>query len=292
MDIVIVGLGEILWDIFPDQRVLGGAPANFAYHVSQFGYSGYAVSAVGNDNFGNDILELCNRKGLKHLIEITPYPTGTVDVTLDSEGIPQYEIIQNVAWDNIPFTDKTKELARKTKAVSFGSLAQRSHTTEDTINKFLDTMPADSLKIFDINLRQHYYSKEILHNSLNKANILKINEDEIIIVSALFGIDIDEQSACLWLINNYNLDMLILTKGINGSFIFTCNEVSFLPTPKVQVVDTVGAGDAFTAAFVASHLYGNPVSESHRFAVDVSAYVCTQQGAMPELPEYLTNLDF
>lgn len=288
MKTTIVGMGEALWDVLPEGKKLGGAPANFAYHMSQFGYDSVVVSAVGDDKLGNEILDNLAAKQLQHKIEKVPYPTGVVQVTLDDAGVPCYEIKENVAWDNIPFTSVLEELAQHTQAVCFGSLAQRSVVSRKTINSFLDAMPRKEgqYKIFDINLRQGFYNKEILDESFNKCNILKINDEELITISRLFGFPgIDLQDKCWILLAKYNLKMLILTCGINGSYVFTPGEVSFVETPKVEVADTVGAGDSFTAAFIAAVLAGKSVAHAHRLAVDVSAYICTQNGAMPHLPE-------
>lgn len=285
-------MGEALWDMLPEGKKIGGAPANFAYHVSQFGFDSRVVSAVGHDELGNEILEVFEEKNLKHQIERVNYPTGTVQVTLDSEGIPCYEIKENVAWDNIPFTDDLKRLALSTRAVCFGSLAQRNEVSRKTINEFLDTMPdmEGQLKIFDINLRQHFYTKEVLKESFEKCNVLKINDEELVIISRMFGYPgIDLQDKCWILLAKYNLKMLILTCGTNGSYVFTPGVVSFQETPKVSVADTVGAGDSFTAAFCASVLTGKSIKEAHKLAVEVSAFVCTQSGAMPLLPEILRN---
>lgn len=284
---VVVGMGEALWDVLPEGKKIGGAPANFAYHVSQFGLDSAVVSAVGDDALGAEIIENFNQKGLKHLIETVPYPTGTVQVEIDQAGIPQYEIKENVAWDNIPYTVRLENLAERTRAVCFGSLAQRNVVSRNTINRFLDAMPQDDnrLIVFDVNLRQGFYNKEILCNSMSRCNILKINDEELVTVSRMFGYPgIDLQDKCWILLGKYNLKMLILTCGINGSYVFTPGNVSFQPTPKVEVADTVGAGDSFTAAFISSILKGLPVAEAHKRAVDTSAYVCTQQGAMPTLP--------
>ncbi|MDE6191853.1 MAG: carbohydrate kinase [Muribaculum sp.] len=292
MNDLVIGMGEALWDVLPEGKKLGGAPANFAYHVSQFGLPSSVVSAVGDDALGYEILENFASKGLNHLIEKVPYPTGTVQVEIDQAGIPQYEIKENVAWDNIPYTARLESLAARTKAVCFGSLAQRNVVSRNTINRFLDAMPEsdDNLVVFDVNLRQGFYNKEILCNSMSRCNILKINDEELVTVSRMFGYPgIDLQDKCWILLGKYNLKMLILTCGINGSYVFTPGNVSFQPTPKVEVADTVGAGDSFTAAFIASILKGKPVSEAHALAVKVSAYVCTQKGAMPILPAEYTK---
>lgn len=287
-----VGMGEALWDVLPEGKKIGGAPANFAYHVSQFGLPSMAVSAIGDDPLGNEIRENFISKGLKHHLATVPYATGTVQVELDPNGVPQYEIKENVAWDNIPWTTELEEIARNTKAVCFGSLAQRNVVSRETIGRFLDTMPReeDSLVVFDVNLRQGFYTKEILCESMQRCNVLKINDEELVTVSRMFGYPgIDLQDKCWILLGKYNLKMLILTCGINGSYVFTPGNVSFQPTPKVEVADTVGAGDSFTAAFVASILKGKSVAEAHSLAVRTSAFVCTQNGAMPTLPRELTE---
>ncbi len=290
MNTIIVGMGEILWDVLPQGKKIGGAPANFAYHVSQFGFDSRVVSAVGRDTNGDEILDIFAEKNLQGLIEQVDYPTGTVQVTLDMDGVPCYEIREDVAWDNIPYTGKLNRLALSTRAVCFGSLAQRSAVSRAAIQRFLDIMPdgEGQLKIFDINLRQNFYTKEVLCDSMARCNVLKINDEELITISRLFGYPgIDLQDKCWILIAKYNLRMLILTCGTNGSYVFTPGSVSFQETPRVPVADTVGAGDSFTAAFCASVLSGKNIREAHQLAVQTSAYVCTQNGAMPELPDSL-----
>ena len=234
--------------------------------MSQFGLDSRVVSAVGEDELGAEILKNFREKKLNCMIETVPYPTGTVQVELDINGVPCYDIREGVAWDNIPFTPALEGLARQTRAVCFGSLAQRSVVSRETINRFLDAMPdgEGQYKIFDINLRQGFYTKEILCNSMRKCNILKINDEELVTVSRMFGYPgIDLQDKCWILLAKYNLRMLILTCGVNG--------------------------DSFTAAFVASILKGKPVPEAHKIAVATSAFVCTQNGAMPVLPARLTG---
>ena len=288
----IVGIGEALWDVLPESKKIGGAPANFAYHVSQFGLNSCVVSAVGDDPLGAQILDNFKEKGLRNIMAVVPYPTGTVQVEIDQVGVPQYVIKENVAWDNIPFTPELEELAHNTCAVCFGSLAQRNVVSRDTINRFIDAMPQDedNLIVFDVNLRQGFFNKEILDQSMRRCNVLKINDEELITISRMLGCPgTDLQSKCWILFGRYNLKMLILTCGVNGSYIFTSGNMSFLATPQVEVADTVGAGDSFTAAFVSSILKGLPVAEAHRKAVEVSAFVCTQNGAMPVLPAKYTE---
>lgn len=288
---MIVGMGEALWDVLPEGKKIGGAPANFAYNVSQFGLPSCVVSAVGDDPLGHEIIENFTEKELNLLIAEVPYPTGVVNVEIDAAGVPQYDIKENVAWDNIPYTEELRDLARRTRAVCFGSLAQRNIVSRETVNAFLDDMPKDdgTLVVFDVNLRQSFYTPEILCNSMKRCNILKINDEELVTVSRMFGYPgIDLQDKCWILLGKYNLKMLILTCGINGSYVFTPGNVSFQPTPKVDVADTVGAGDSFTAAFIAGIIKGISVTEAHSLAVRTSAYVCTCQGAMNRLPADLT----
>ena len=297
----VVGLGEVLWDVLPEGKKLGGAPANFAYHAGQFlGMDNtIAVSALGNDKLAEETIDALREHGLNDLLPRVPYPTGTVQVTLDEQGIPTYDIRENVAWDNIPFDDDIAAIARNCRAVCFGSLAQRNVVSRETIHRFLDATPADCVKIFDINLRQQFYTKEIIKESLLRCNILKINDEELVLIGRMFGYPgLDIENKCWLILGKYNLDMLVLTCGTNGSYVFSrgdslrasatnSGQMSFQETPKVQVADTVGAGDSFTGSFCAAILSGKPVAEAHKIAVQVSAFVCTQNGAMPTLPESL-----
>ena len=286
----VVGLGEALWDVLPEGKKLGGAPANFAYHAGQFlGQDNtIAVSALGEDKLAEETIESLKAHGLTFLMPRVPYPTGTVQVTLDEQGIPSYDIKENVAWDNIPLDTEVQAIARQCRAVCFGSLAQRNVVSRETIQRFLDLTPADCMKIFDINLRQNFYSKEVIQESLRRCNVLKINDEELVIIGRMFGYPgLDIENKCWLILGKYNLDMLVLTCGTNGSYVFTPGQISFQETPKVEVADTVGAGDSFTGSFCAAILSGMPVTDAHRRAVEVSAYVCTQNGAMPELPARL-----
>lgn len=285
---IVTGIGEVLWDMLPEGRKIGGAPANFAFHVAQFGFDSRVVSAVGQDEPGDEIIAELAHKRLRTLIERVPYPTGTVQVNLSDNGIPVYDIKENVAWDHIPFTESLRELASHTRAVCFGSLAQRSATSRHTISRFLETMPdgEDHYKIFDVNLRQNFYSRETLLHGLTLCNILKINDEELVTVGRIFGMpEKDMQEQCRALLATYHLRILILTCGAHGSYVFTHDHTSFIETPHVEVADTVGAGDSFTAAFTASLLSGKSVREAHQTAVRLAAFVCSQKGAMPVWPE-------
>lgn len=285
MENYIVGIGEMLWDLLPEGKKLGGAPANFACHAAQLGFEAVAVSAVGNDPLGDEILARLAEKGLECRIARTQYPTGTVAVSLGAKGIPQYEIREGVAWDNIPFTPELERIAARTRCVCFGSLAQRSATSRTTINRFLDAMPGDSLRVFDINLRQHFYTEEVLKGALEKCGILKINDEEALVVARLFRYaETDIRRICLRLREEFGLEKVILTCGEQGSSVFHDGGESHLATPRITVADTVGAGDSFTAGFCCALLSGKSVAEAHAFAVELSAYVCTRHGATPTLP--------
>lgn len=276
----IIGLGEVLWDMLPTGKALGGAPANFAYHATRLGGSGVAVSAVGNDPLGDEIVALLTDKGLAAHIERVAYPTGTVAVTLDERGVPSYEICEGVAWDNIPYTAAMHSLAEEAAAVCFGSLAQRSEVSAATIERFLAALPDGCLKIFDINLRQHYYSQEIIEKSLQIADILKINDEEMDIVAPMLGVEGDDTARCRALLDRYNLQAVVLTRGAKGSLVVSATEADERGVVDVEVVDTVGAGDAFTAGFVVAWLRGDSLSEAHKLATESSAYACTLKGAM------------
>lgn len=286
MNHIIVGLGEALWDCLPQGRQFGGAPANFAYQASQYGWRGFVVSAIGNDPLGDEVLQVISSKGLEHSTPRTSYPTGTVQITLDGAGVPAYHICENVAWDHIPWTAELEQLAGQTRAACFGTLACRSDESRTTIFRFLDTMPDTAERVFDINLRQHYYSEEVIVQGLERATLLKLNDEEIEVMSRFFHLEGNMEAQCRTLLQRWSrLHTVILTCGVKGSYVFTRSEASFRPTPQVEVADTVGAGDAFAACYVAQILNGKPVGEAHRRAVEASAYVCTQQGAMPVMPK-------
>lgn len=287
---IVVGLGEILWDIPPDGKQLGGAPMNFAYHASKCGFKGYAVSAIGDDELGREAVAALDGKKLNYILETVDYPTGTVPITLSETGVPTYEIKEGVAWDNMPFNSRMEVLAGKTRAVCFGSLAQRSSVSRESINRFLDAIPKDDKRyiVFDVNLRQNFYNEDILRESMQRCNVMKINDEELVQVERMFGYPgLDLENTCWLLLGKYNLKILVLTCGVNGSYVFTPGGKSFLPTPKVEVVDTIGAGDSFSAVFIASVMRGCSIADAHQNAVNVSAFVCTQSGPMPDIPDSL-----
>lgn len=278
---VIVGIGEILWDMLPAGKSLGGAPANFAYHSACLGAEAWAVSAIGDDPLGHEILDVLKTKKLHALLAMSSRPTGIVQVELNASGVPTYNIMENVAWDNIPFTPEMEALAARTDAVCFGSLVQRMNS-RDSVRKFIEATPTSALKVFDINLRQHYYCLDVIEASLRMSDILKINDEEIRIVADLLSLDGDDEQVCRKLIYTYSLRLVILTKGAQGSVVVTSDEVFSQPAGKVQVIDTVGAGDSFTAAFVNAYLQGLPITQAQKLASDTAAIVCSHKGAMPK----------
>lgn len=278
----IIGLGEILWDMLPTGKQLGGAPANFAYHVCRLGGSGWAVSAISDDELGREIKSTLSTKKLNTILEEVNEPTGTVQVTLNAAGVPTYDITEGVAWDHIPFTERIGDLAKETSAVCFGTLAQRSPESRATIHEFIENMPDGSLKVYDINLRQNYYDEKIISDSLRLADILKINDEELEIVSKMLCLSGTSEERCRAISREFNLKFVILTMGGDGSKVILEDRVHLSTPGKINIVDTVGAGDSFTAAFMLAYLRGESIENAHTLATEVSSYVCTKAGAMPE----------
>ena len=286
MEHFIAGIGDILWDCFPEGRKIGGAPANFAYYMKQFGFESLMISAVGEDELGAEIHETLDRIGLDHLLQTVDYPTGTVMIELDENGIPSYRIIENVSYDNISYTEQIDQIAKKCTVLCFGTLAQRNSVSRDSIRRFLQAMPQtdETYKVFDINLRQNFYDKDIVAESLRLCNVFKVNDEELAVVKDMFGYSgDDDQEVCRQILSDWDLKYLILTCGTSGSYVYADGEESFLPTPEVEVADTVGAGDSFIGTFMALILKGATVKEAHKLAVAVSAYVCTQYGGMCQI---------
>lgn len=286
MEHFIAGIGDILWDCFPEERKIGGAPANFAYYMKQFGFESLMISAVGEDELGAEIHETLDRIGLDHVLQTVDYPTGTVMIELDENGIPTYRIIENVSYDNISYTEQIDQIAKKCTVLCFGTLAQRNSVSRDSIRRFLQAMPQtdETYKVFDINLRQNFYDKDIVAESLRLCNVFKVNDEELAVVKDMFGYSgDDDQEVCRQILSDWDLKYLILTCGTSGSYVYADGEESFLPTPEVEVADTVGAGDSFIGTFMALILKGATVKEAHKLAVAVSAYVCTQYGGMCQI---------
>lgn len=276
---IVIGIGEFLWDVLPDGKKAGGAPVNFAYHASQNGAEGWAVSAIGDDPLGHELRSVASEHNISMLVPYVPHPTGTVQVELKN-GQPNFIICEDVAWDYIPLTEDALDKARHAAAVSFGTLAQRSPVSRATTRALVEATPADALMVYDINLRQHFYSKELIEDNLRMANVFKINDEELEKLQPMFGLaGVETDDACRFFLKEFDLRMLVLTGGDTFSSIYTPDEISTIPTPKVKVVDTVGAGDSFSGALVGALLNGASIREAHRVAVKTAAYVCTQSGA-------------
>ena len=283
---LIVGIGELLWDRLPTGNRIGGAPANVVYHASSLGADGYVISAVGKDKLGDDILKEISSTKLHACIEQVDYPTGTVHVSL-SGGMPEYNIVEQVAWDYIPLTDNALTLVKKADAVCYGTICSRNDVSHNTIMTLLKHTNPSSLRLFDINIRNGYYSKELITELLTFANIFKINKDEAIVLKSMIDAEISDDELCKMLLEKYNLKYLIFTDGSISSTIYTKDEKSTIQTPKVNTVDTIGAGDAFSGAFLYYTLTEMPLKEAHKMAVNISAFVCSQSGAWPVYPKVL-----
>jgi fructokinase len=286
---ILVGLGEILWDMLPEGKQLGGAPANFAYHAQAIGERGVVVSCVGDDKLGKEILSCLDELKLdrQYVSVDSRLPTGTVTVELDEDGKPDYTIHENVAWDYIPSNPELLSLASKIDAVCFGSLCQRSPVSQKTVRSFLAATGADCIRVFDINLRQSYYNREIINIMLELSNVLKLNDEELAVVANLLGITGSEIDVLSQLTERYGLRLIALTRGASGSRLYAQGEDSNHQGFPAQIADTVGAGDSFTAAMTLGLLNGKNLDIINEYANRVASFVCSQSGATPKLPDYL-----
>jgi len=292
-DYTLVGLGEILWDILPDAKKLGGAPANFAYHAQALGGKGVVVSCVGNDELGREILERLEQLGLSrdYIAVDKDHPTGTVTVELDEDGKPDYIIHENVAWDFIPADSGLSELAVRADAVCFGSLCQRSDVSRNTVTRFLEDTEPHCIRVFDINLRQSYYNRDVIDRMLGLSTVLKLNDEELGVVAKLLEISGSETDVLAELVEVYRLRLIVVTRGAKGSRLYNPEGDSSHPGFPAKVADTVGAGDAFTAAITLGLLHDLPLDEMSEHANRVAAFVCSQSGATPRMPHSLAIID-
>lgn len=279
---VVVGIGELLWDMLPEGKRAGGAPINFVYNATQLGADGYAVSAVGKDALGDEIIHELEKSHIHYVLQRNDYPTSVVEVALNN-GIPTYTIVEGVAWDYLEATPQEIEVVKKANAVCFGTLALRSAKTKKAVLTLLKNVPDTAYKLFDVNLRSNYFSKELIDELLQEANVFKINDEEMVKVQKLFDLNLSVEDVCRWFIRKYNLRYLIFTAGEKYSIVYAADgETSYLETPKVEVADTVGAGDSFSAGFIMGLLNGKTMREAHKQAVATAAFVCTKSGAWPE----------
>jgi len=281
---IVVGLGELLWDLLPGGKQLGGAPANFAYITSLLGDEGIPGSRLGLDSLG---AEAIHRLGELHLStefiqNDADHPTGTVKVEVDGTGQPRFEISESVAWDFLAWTPQWQSLALRADAICFGSLAQRSEPSRGTIREFLNATQPNALRVFDVNLRQRFFTAEVLAESMKLASVVKLNHEELPRIMRLFAWEHHgEVDSARHLLSAHNLKLVCVTRGTNGSLLVSAGECSEHPGFKVKVADTVGAGDAFTAAMVHGYLRQAPLAQINDTANRVGAWVASRSGATP-----------
>ncbi|MBR2509353.1 MAG: carbohydrate kinase [Lentisphaeria bacterium] len=279
-NIYVLGIGEVLWDMLPGGKQCGGAPANVIYHLNKLGINGILVSAVGSDALGDELLAFLNSRNITtDFISKNNLETGVVDVTV-SNGIPTYDIKYPSAWDAITLPDKLAAILPEVSALIFGSLSQRDERSRLSIQSLLEKVPSNCLKIFDINLRQSFYNENILRTSLNFADILKINDEELVIAAQMFGIPGDTKDILRALKEKFCLKSIILTLGANGSMFFDGENFTSYPVGPCNVVDTVGCGDSFLAGWCCAILNGKSPDEAMRIGSEISAYVASHAGGM------------
>ena len=285
----ITGIGEILWDMFPDGAQFGGAPANFVCHAQALGATSHMVSCVGSDELGWRALGYLKENGVdtSTVAQSEERPTGTVEVELDAKGVAQYEFAANVAWDALTWSEALAHEAETANVVCYGTLGQRSELSKNTIQRFLKRTTDDCLCVFDVNLRQHFYTEALIRDSLESANILKLNDEELPVLSSSCGLSGSETAIVEQLRDRYNLRLVALTRGPKGAILFTADTLSECDGFTVEVKDTVGAGDAFTAAMTLGLLLGHELDRINEHACRVAAFVCSQDGATPKLPAAL-----
>lgn len=286
---IIAGIGEVLWDVLEQSEELGGAPINFAYHAGALGAEAYAISCVGDDQRGRAALEELRKREVstEHITELPGATTGYVLARVDEQGVASYEFPDDVAWDRLQIAATTRSLANSLNAICFGSLAQRSEVSQKAIQGFLEGLRGDSLKVFDLNIRQDFYTEEVIRASLQLADVLKLNDDEIVLLAEMFDLNGDQENQMRLLVERFSLRLGVLTRGGKGSLLVSPDEVSSHGGYKAKVVDTIGAGDSFTAVTVLGLLKGYGLDHINEHANRVAAYVCSCQGAMPPLPDDL-----
>jgi fructokinase len=285
----VVGLGELLWDLLPSGKQLGGAPANFAYVTNLLGDNGIPASRIGDDSFGAEAVQKLTQLGLpaRFVQRDSAHPTGTANVKIDTSGQPGFEILQPVAWDFLEWNQQWLQLAGEADAVCFGTLAQRSAQSQSTIRSFLMATRPEAIRIFDVNLRQHFYSRYVVDESMKLATIVKLNHEELPKIMHLLEFENDdEQGSAKQLLFAYHLELICVTRGEAGSLLITADEVSDHQGIKVKVADTIGAGDAFTATMVHGYLRGLPLDQINETANRVGAWVASQSGATPSPKPY------
>lgn len=295
MDFNVIGLGEVLWDLLPTGPQLGGAPANFGYHAHELGAETNVITRVGNDDYGREIVRRFHALGLPgNTVQIdASAPTGTAKVTLSGNGFAHFTIQENVAWDYLDATLEALAVAARAHAICFGSLAQRSQPSRRAIQQLVATTPADALRVFDINLRQEFYSRPVIEQSLQLANVLKLNDDELLSLATMFRLVSSTEGQMEQLAQRFSLRFIALTRGPKGSLLYQKENDqvrwSDCASSPVKTVDTVGAGDSFTAALVLGLLLQMDLDEINTLANEVARYVCSQAGATPVVPADFTR---
>ncbi|HEY1786778.1 MAG TPA: carbohydrate kinase [Verrucomicrobiae bacterium] len=289
MSFRVVGVGETLWDLLPSGPQLGGAPGNFAYHARQLGAQAQVITRIGDDAAGRKMFERLDNMGIADgTVQVDGrLPTGSAAVILETAGVPRFAIGADAAWDGLEVTNEALNAVRKANAVCFGSLAQRSTSAAASVRSLVASTPLAALRVFDINLRESFFTKETIERSLEAANVVKLNEQELAVLSTMFGLRGDVNGQIENLDHLFDLDVIALTRGEMGSLLYQAGSWSDLPGRKVDIVDTIGAGDAFTAALVMGLLNQLGLPEIHRIAADLAGFVCSQPGATPNLPQHL-----
>lgn len=289
-----IAFGEVLWDVIDKEEYLGGAPLNLLAHAKIMGADSYLISAIGNDERGQKIA--AQLKGdvavSDTLVQVNEHPTGWVDVDLSGDGQPTYTIHEEVAFDNIAFTDEMKmSLEQSTYDIfCFGTLAQRSTVSRETLYKILESIHTKEV-FFDVNLRQNYYNREMIEKSLNSSSIVKLNDGEVtVLAKLLYDEELSNIDLSSKIISDFELKIVIVTKGKKGCSVYATNEAMSLGGIKVTPTDTVGAGDAFSAAFLYTYLSTGDIGKSAEFANKVGAYVTSQSGAIPTDRDYLNKI--
>ncbi len=292
MGFKVLGVGEVLWDLLPGGPQLGGAPANFACHAAALGAKAGLVSCVGRDELGREALRLLGARGLDlSAVSIdATFPTGTVAVVMDSAGHPVFTIAGNTAWDAVKAGERAVELAAGSDAICFGSLSQRTAASGMEIRRLVQATRSKALRVFDVNLRPPFYTPDVITASLELANVLKLNETELPVLSGLYQLRGSPEMQLETLAGRFGLDVVALTLGAAGSRLFRDGRWTAEPARPVVVKDAVGAGDSFTAALVAGLLRQWPTPKLLAAASEVSAFVCTCAGATPELPQHLVRM--
>ncbi|MFI4874936.1 MAG: carbohydrate kinase [Blastopirellula sp. JB062] len=287
----VIGLGEILWDCFPDQRRPGGAPANFAFHARQLGLQGVVLSRIGNDQLGDEFVDYLSRHGLEDefVQRDAKHPTGQVRIEFD-DGDPQYTFVDDVAWDHLQFTPQTAQLCGQAAAICFGTLAQRSAASQAMICNCLDAAPAEAWKIYDINLRPPWFKRTVIESSLQRANVLKLNEDEVVYLAEHFNLSGKLETFAIDVQSRFDLKAVCITLGGEGCLVAQGAELSRQAGVSVEIADTVGAGDSFTAAIAHGLIHRKPVAEMAAFANQIAALVASRSGAMPDLKDEIEKI--